>query len=665
MVVFCLMSFFFVFLRMSQNHFKAITLVTQPNEAITKRLSIENLRNTEVSHLSLIITHQPPYWEESCSYDDWLAVLDAFPSLEKLSITGHYPTLEIPSHISKRLKYLAVFNESPVQLKVDWESLNQLEELHLNIPTSAPRFEQLLAALPGMQTLRHFRIPKTSDLGVWRQLLKAPALETLDLSHYTVLPASVPAIIELVKSLSHLKEITHFYPKKNEALPDELVHLDFLEKLELLPTLFKDSTNLPVVLSRLKKVHLCNEWDRNRVSYTLVNTFVQRYATRQLTDRQRELLFLCWTKSWHRVKAFTRNHLLENRENQTPILLAGTDKLPSLNKTTLKAKLQNTPFTLADKNAKQEIWVLHSKSVWEEAENAILSEKPFVTEEQLTEYLHFLEKPYLLDEDNQALTENVLRLLISEEENNLLVAFEMIQTGGARVAIQSMIAALALQHSSDVVRKKARQVYAKVGNPAFVPLFRKSFYKYTDYAFRLSKHEAISQTDFMAMIDYLTYVYWKKYYNNGTESIFTLYWQRMGFRTITANLPYFTDIHRAFFDQNLDMDMAQVLDTLAQLPNLYELGLSGCKLHIPTSITRLQTLKTLNVASCQMDDFSVLGQMKNLQELYLAGCKVKDWSWVSELPSLKLINVSKADENKIPHLRKEMAGGKPFLRLRE
>jgi hypothetical protein len=650
---------------MPQTHFKTITLVTQPNDAITRRLSIENLRNTEVSHLSLTITHQPPYWEESYSYDDWLAVLDAFPALEKLSITGHYPTLEIPSHILKKLNYLTIFNESSVQLEIEWESLNQLEELHLNIPVTSPGVEQLLSALPGMKTLRHFRIPKTSNLELWRQLLKAPAVETLDLSHYKVLPASVPAIIELVKPLSHLKEITHFYPKKNEELPEELIQLDFLERLELLPTLFKDSTNLPVVLSRLKKVHLCNEWDRNRVSYTLVNTFIQRYAMRQLTDRQREILFLCWTKSWHRVKAFTRNHLLENRESQTPIVLAGTDKLPSLNKTALKSKLQNTPFTLADKNARQTIWVLHNKSVWEEAENAILNEIPFVTEEHLTEYLHALETPYLLEADNQALTENVLRLLISEEENNLLVAFEMIQSGGATVAIQSMIAALALQHSSDVIRKKARQVYAKVGNPAFVPLFRKSFYKYTDYAFRLSKHEAISETDFMAMIDYLAYVANKQYHNNSIASRFTLYWQRLGFRTITANLPYFSDIHRVFFDQNPDMDVVQVLDILAQLPDLNELGLSGCKLHVPVSITRLQALKTLNLASCQMDDFSALGQMKKLQELYLAGCKVKDWSWVSELPALKLINVSKADESKIPHLRKEMAGGKPFLRLRE
>jgi hypothetical protein len=335
-----------------------------------------------------------------------------------------------------------------------------------------------------------------------------------------------------------------------------------------------------------------------------VNTFIKRYATHPLTDAQRALLFLCWTKSWHRVRKMTHNHLLENRESPVPIFLAGTDKLPSLNKTTLKAKLRNTPFTLADQTATQTIWVLHNKSKWETIEPVILAEEPFVTEEQLTEYLHSLEMPYLLETDNQELTENVVRLLVSEEEANLLLAFTLIETGGATVAIQSMVAALALQHASEVIRKKARQLYAKVGNPAFVPLLRKSFYKYTDYTLRLSKHEAISQTDFMVMINYLAYVVSK---HHG----FSLYWQRLGIRTVTTHLPYFAGIERAFLGQNPDLDIQQVIEILAQLPKLYELDLSGCKLQIPASITRLQSLTTLNLAGCQIDDFSVLQEMKN------------------------------------------------------
>jgi|GEM_PF-4672470 len=643
-----------------------ITVVTWPARQITKRLSIEKIRSAEVSHLSLTITNIQQ--DECCGYDELLAILDAFPALERLSMNsdlmdGSFPKVEIPSHILTKLKYLSFSHELPVPLQVHWENAQQLEDFLLDIPVSSPGFEQLLAALPGMQKLRYFLLPKTNDLEIWCKLLKVPALEVLDLRSYTVLPAPLPVMMQLLKPLTHLKEIIRFFPKKNEELTEAFLPLDTLDKLELSPAFFKDSTNLPVVLSRLTHVHLYNESRRNQATYNLVNTFITRYATQPLTDAQREMLFLCWTKSWHRVRKINRNHLLENRESAGPIVLAGADKLPSLSKTALKAKLRNTPFTLADKTATQTIWVLHNKSKWEEIEPVILAEKPFVTEEQLTEYLHTLETPYLLETDNHELSGNVVRLLISEEEDNLMLAFEMIQTGGATVAIQSMIAALALKHSSDVIHKKARQLYIKVGNPAFVPLMRKSFYKYTDYTLRLSRHEAISPTDFMVMIDYLAYMTSRRHFNH-QKSYFRLYWQRLGIRTLTTHLPYFADIELAFLGENPDMDIQQVVDILAQLPKLYLLDLSGCKLRIPASITRLQSLTTLNLAGCQMDDFSILREMKNLNCLYLTGCKVKNWDWLSDLLSLTLVNVSKADENKIPHLRKEMADGKPFLRLR-
>ncbi len=589
-------------------------------------------------------------------------ILKACPQLEHLWI-GCYDldlrnNADFTFAMLPKLKSLRLMIEGPFNLPTDWQNATQLEKLVLKVGPHTGGLAEVADQLHLLTKLTYMQPPKTTDFQWFSRLSELPALHSLDLSSYTTMPFAVPEMIKLLRTFPQLKKVFNFYPKKNEALTDALLGLDFLETVELISTVFKDPTSLPLFFCRFKNVKF---FSYRSTGYKECNTFREQYAAQPLPDAQRELLFLCWIKSWNRVKERTVNHLLERHKAGIPTVLAGYDKLSSLTKTALKAKLKATRVSLDEKTEGETVHLLHSKSPWEFVEKVVLEKKPFVVEEQLTEFLHFLETPYLLESENKELSQSIVRLLASEEADNLMLAFEMIQNGGATREVQSMVAAIALAHYETTIRKKAKQVYIKVGSAAFVPLMSKTSYKRTDFELRLSKHENISRTDFLLMVHFLDYVRYKRYHDT---TRFTLSWSRLDIQTLSENILLFPGLQAMRLSQNTELDMQQVLPLLAQIPSLEMLYLNGCKTTVPESIIQVQSLTTLDLSGNRMDDFSVLSQLPHLEQLTVKGCKIKNWDWLQQCPALQWLCVSTADQAKVPHIGTKKQYGDTLLQLK-
>jgi hypothetical protein len=594
----------------------------------------------DIKYLSVYVNENLPVFER---------IFKACPNIEYVNLGCHYKNdftgLELPFHLLPKLCRLNINTSNltfPFSCITEYP---QIVELGLGAEEGSVSLNHVIDNIHLLKNLRYFTIPKLNDTRLLEKLSLLESLETLDFSNYTTLPKPVKEILEMLKDVPKLQKLISFYPQKKEIPSETWLGLDRYDDVELISPIFKDYTSLPLFFSEFKHVSL---YSYRKAGYSRVNTFREKYGDKPLTDKHRELLFLCHIESWSRVRERTKNYLTENKDN-IPAGINGYDKLNAFNKTTLKSKLKNSPFYLTEEDTADTIWMLHAKTPPEIVEKVIFNDRKFITEEQLLDYLNILEKPYLLESDNEQMSESIIQLFCSDDEANLKMAFQMIEGGGATVAVQSMLAAISIEHSSAEIRKAARQLYAKVGNPAFKPFLGKSAYKDSFLTHTVSKHEAISRTDFLVMLAQYHYMRWQKRRN---DYIMALLWKRLDITMLSENIKLFTSISKVELSQNKNLDIKQAVSVLSQLPKLEILFLDGCYGVIPETITQLKTLKKLNISSNTMEDFAVLGELTGLEELWMMNCKVKNWDFLKKLPNLKKVHVSKADESKLPDLNK-------------
>ena len=82
------------------------------------------------------------------------------------------------------------------------------------------------------------------------------------------------------------------------------------------------------------------------------------------------------------------------------------------------------------------------------------------------------------------------------------------------------------------------------------------------------------------------------------------------------------------------------LSSLAGLPSLQLLNVSGTKVNDLSPLAGLPSLQSLNLYKTQVSDLSPLAGLPSLQSLNVSGTKVSDLSHLAGLPSLQSLNVS-------------------------
>lgn len=457
----------------------------------------------------------------------------ALPALEKLVLAREYFLKLNPESFAwlSSLKYLRLernflgtFPEKVLQLK-------SLKSLHINLCD--------LPAIPaGIQSLSHLE-----ELSLIGNGLKMLPKEVGKLEHLKVLNISsnklkvMPASIGNLKSLHYLncdhnnfkllpseigdlKSLEHFSMKANklEALPDEIVgctSLQFLDvsynKINTLPNELGDLSNLkefhclrnklvslPVSLGKLANLEklILSENPLNWSTFSLQDVAFKRLMFKYL---------------YAMIQGTPNAHLSDQLGFVPPTLADNPLKegavVAKTGRTSLKVKefkpqLEALGITYQAKFDKKVTHLIVARLPKIPLNDLLDSDVTFISEAQLNEFMASKQAPdptkYLLQQDDERTTESIHKLkglLLSEDDQNVAIAVELIKAGGFPKElhtelfmayklvddskVRKEIKPLLEQYSSEKAKEAMRQRWALFTEAMDEKKLRRNINKYT------------------------------------------------------------------------------------------------------------------------------------------------------------------------------------------
>ncbi|MDW7693306.1 hypothetical protein R9C00_01005 [Flammeovirgaceae bacterium SG7u.111] len=568
---------------------------------------------------------------------------DFFDSYLDISFVEIYANAlkKLPSSIGRlqRLERVQLYDTRIAELPESFEKLpalrsftnrkNNLFKLEKNLP--------ILAKIEGFEKL---------ELGGFKgKIVPASLKELKDLRVISITSEvekriDLPAFFTLIAEMTWLKKVKLFYLKDGVEYKSYLAKLDFLELLDLSSSATYTPTTAPLEFGLLEHVSFGKHSNLGKV----LEEFREKVAGKEITEEQRKILFGFFVGNFLALKEEVPNLLMGAFEKKEKINLFLDAKPKGLTKKALKEKLVDSPIVLdgKDKDA-AELYVVGVKSAYEKVEELVTSGKKLILTDHLQELVVKLDDPWLLQEENSELNEQLLQLLSSHIDDNYLVAFQIIEGGGADRMIQSMLAAIMLAHTDKAIAKKAEKLYTQYGSTTFVAhckTFRGLSLRRSKDTLRKLNH-LLSHPD----IDALAFRLMHHRIASENPNISDVYVGELIFKedeisTFGEEFQYFSHIHTLVLEKCPNLNLAQILPVLAKLPSLKNLTIKSCHVQVPASIGTLSQVEKLELSFSTVIDPSCLGSLSQLTSLNLEGCKVEEWKWIENLTKLNELNCS-------------------------
>ena len=488
-------------------------------------------------------------------------------------------------------------------------------------------------------------------------LCKISDLEELKI--YSSKIASLPKEIKLLKKLRKLSIIRNVL----EFIPDEISELSNLEELDLTKNRL---TELPVSMAKLTKLKKVILVDNPMTAATQVKklfSFFYEESTPLLTKQV--WLHLIFARLEEAIELNSIIDIIAAFNTTIPLLkdsaMLALDKLSAQQ---LAAKpltsesiigvvgrvedLELMTESLSEHNIKLKtkfdeecthLFVGESPELAESSDTAIL------TVNTLGNFLLGDEVPLFLDqtEDSDNAQERVADLLLSEDEKNQLIAFEMLKSLGVSQNVAANLYFLFRTTGNKKIRTTAKSLLLRNASPAFVQIINKN-QSYTNCSEPgvkryLAGISTISDID----VIYFAQLIYKKMgfavnflFDTKDASIISQVLEdnikHHGYLDLRySHLTYLPEEIGQFVQlEKIDLDgnkLEGLPESIGQLENLKEIRLRDNKISgLPESFSNLKKLHSLDVQLNKFKSFPVeLLQLTKLKTLNLCSNKIKKW----------------------------------------
>ena len=557
------------------------------------------------------------------------------------------------SHIT----WLHIYGTGLTSLPSSFDKLSRLKHLKLY----STKIKGLPEAIMQFKELNSLSIRgNTIDFNKEAVKLSGLPLEELELSGYR--GSTFPANIGLLKGLRKLR--------LTDDLKKKLLIKDVFETVAQLPLLEELDFGVPVADSDIDETFV--KMDRNirltgfgwrfayhaekaplllgrtrqvGFQYTLgekLAAFRTRFNSPSLSGRQLELLFGLFLKNFTAVNELLPNLLKTKLGEKKPLNLILLDKPKGASLKSIREQLKGYPITINGPGAENSILVIGSKTTADEAEPYITQNYDLATVDHLKEALVAEADPWLLQEENESSNTQLLQLLASNQAENYLVAFQIIETGGANKLVQSLLAAIMLSHPETKVAKAAAKLYDKYGSQSFkhhaeaLNLSLKRSGNTLGKVNAIVDHPDIDAFAFRLMHHLIAGT--NKNIADLPADSFTI--KNVPDIKITEALPYFTHVKELEFEGCERFPLEEAIPLFKEMTGCKVLKLNGCKTNVPSSIATLTHLQVLEIGGNEVTDPGALGALQNLKRLDVESTKIRDWHWLQSLAALESLNIS-------------------------
>ncbi len=599
----------------------------------------------------------------SVGFDDWAGdniksipdnFFSFFPGLTLVVFNMDIEQLPASLYKSTSLKKIVLSSTKFKSFDNDIAALQQLEEIDCHYRNKQINWAKEFPKLAKLPLIKHFELKNLRGTVFPEELVQMQQLESIKIDAEVFKKCDHRSIIATIAKMKQLKKVVfNSGYKERLTINDDLLALDFLEELQ-----FENhypSEELAPVLALFKKTKLTIPFQRKksgRYDYNsdTVAVFRDLVSGDNYNNTQLQILFCCWLLNFHSMRQLVPNVLLQQPSPSYTIALVGKTKRDRPKE--LAQLLSTTNISLAKNNAADaDLLVILSTAGFEEVKEILNTGKPFIVEDQLNEYISGLGQHYLLDTENETLNEELIRLLASNQPENYLLAFQIIESGGANKTIQSLLAAIYLAHPDKKIQKEVTRLYKKYCTVAYQEFADKNLVGMSlrksgnsKAAFKIfSNHADINRMEFILMYHKIA----------GDNQVIKdvdrnhLFLKEQDITSIPPIFKYFDHFSILNLEKNPQFNVQASLAALEQAMNLRELNLSGNHIDIP-DISTIQSLRILNIPFNQLYNGGTWLQHMNLQQLDMEGCRIDEWSWMGKLKNLRVLNISGNTMNGLP-----------------
>lgn len=570
-----------------------------------------------------------------------------FPNIVSLSLSLTTNGINLPSSLSnlKKVSNLEFYEIKAIQLPDFIFDLPLIERFWLS-PDSQPSLDwskelPRLATLLNLKSMRFYAVKSKYFL---EKLPLLQQIESIFFNRDFIKKFKNTDIIAALSSMKNLKKVEFDY---NFELCDALLQLDFLETIS--HHKFRKAVDAPLFLSLFKNAKLtfndCSEDEK--VNETMISHFQKNIVKPDFDDTQRQMMFTFWNKNMKNlqdvilqtfgIQSFTNKKIATLGIIKREVAETIKTYLPELQCEIVNPKKQNPDF-----------YVVFSQVKYEDFEMLVSEKIPFVLEDDLMNLLKEKQEHYLLEEDNTELNVELIRLLVSNQNENLLIAFSIIESGGADKTVQSLLAAIYLAHPDKAIQKAVTKLYEKYCSAVY-----RTYAKQGKASLRISNnahsgthfysvHDDINRFDFILM-------YQKIAGDNPRVKDYAL--NQVSFadcdlHVLPEIITSFSMINHLNLSNNPNIDLLESKKKLETLSALNTLILKNCKTEVP-DLSTLKSLKNLNLSFNTLQNSNWIGHL-NLASLEVESCQIQDWSFLKTLSMLETLDITKNGLTELP-----------------
>ncbi|QJB40350.1 leucine-rich repeat domain-containing protein [Chitinophaga oryzae] len=611
------------------------------------------------------------------TFDSW-PDLSGLTALEKLSLSGEtFPPLPdglyrlpnlrkltLPAHADgmdyARLAQLSRLEELSVSAITD-KDIRQLIPAPslrwLHLPYDTPVLPDAFFELPGVDVFDFDCYNEIDPAAVRPQLKRMPGLKSVRFG--SAKEQSFDWYIQYLKELPAIKEAT-FYADSLQ-LPEALLELSHLDTLNIrfsskaLYSLVwqEKKPEIPLALGRAKRGQIVLE---DRGALRPYRAAFTQMATMDIPDGlRREVAFGLLAHQYDALHALLP-YPFDAAGNITgaKVYVAGTPTLSG--KKSLAELLQHRGATMT-KELKEATHLFLGQNIPVEAIGQLFQQEcQYILEDHLKAQEIKDNTPFLMTEENEALTEQITRLLADQHTNNIALILEMMEGGGAGKVLLSYLAAIHLFHKDTAIRKKSRTLFKKYASAALQHHIKTNwkdrFKDRSEDNFRpLYLHPELDICAFVLAAQIA-----KREQNRGSYRGESLVLRDMPASDISDVLVHFQHVSWLNLDLGDTTDLPRLVDYLRELPlkelyvrittdeipaSLFTLPVElhvGCRreggLTVPDLTGKEVRLKKFRMAYVPLKHAERLAACSELTGLVLEFCEITDMTFITAMKNL-------------------------------